>query len=50
VLAAKVVGARVMLARPTLHAVIMEINAFGARYARSDAELLSILASHGFEQ
>lgn len=42
-------GAGATLASPRLHAVIMEINAFGARYARSDAELLSIMDSNGFE-
>jgi FkbM family methyltransferase len=43
-------GAAATLADPRLHCVIMEINAFGARYDRSDSELLSVMAAHGFER
>lgn len=43
-------GAAATLANPRLHAVIMEINTCGARYARSDAELLSIMHANGFER
>ncbi len=42
-------GAETILDAPQLHAVILEVNGSGARYARSDAEVTSILTSHGFE-
>jgi FkbM family methyltransferase len=43
-------GASSVLASPELRAVLLEINACGERYARSDAELVSVLTSHGFER
>jgi FkbM family methyltransferase len=43
-------GASSVLASPDLRAVLLEINAVGERRARSYAELVSMLTSHGFER
>jgi len=43
-------GATATLANPGLHCVIMELNAYGARYDRSDSELLSLMTANGFER
>jgi hypothetical protein len=43
-------GAQLTLASAGLQCLIMEINASGARYGREDAELLSIMAAHGFSR
>jgi FkbM family methyltransferase len=42
-------GASECLAAPTLQCVIMELNACGQRYGRSDAELLARMRDYGFE-
>lgn len=41
-------GARRSLSRPSLLAVLMEVNGSGARYGVHDDELLSIMAKFGF--
>jgi FkbM family methyltransferase len=43
-------GAQLTLASAGLQCLIMEINGSGARYGREDAELLSIMAAHGFSR
>jgi FkbM family methyltransferase len=43
-------GASSVLASPDLRAVLLEMNTCGERYARSDAELVSMLTSFGFER
>jgi FkbM family methyltransferase len=43
-------GASSVLASPELRAVLLEINPYVERYTRSDAELVSMLTSHGFER
>lgn len=42
-------GATQTLSDPKLDCIIMEINASGQRYARSEAELEALVRSHGFE-
>jgi FkbM family methyltransferase len=42
-------GAAKVLARPSLKAVIMELNGSGQRYGYDEAGLLKMMAAHGFE-
>ncbi|MEB2314371.1 MAG: FkbM family methyltransferase [Sorangiineae bacterium] len=42
-------GAHALLARPSLRAIILELNGSGSRYGYDDADIVRTLASHGFE-
>lgn len=42
-------GAHALLTRPSLRAIILELNGSGARYGYDDADLVRTLASQGFE-
>jgi FkbM family methyltransferase len=41
-------GAAAVLARPSLHSVIMELNGSGARYGIGDEQILQIMQAQGF--
>ncbi len=41
-------GSRVLLRNPSLKCVVIEANGSGAKYGKSDADVLSILKSYGF--